>query len=163
MMAVKPLNPSSYWVKILLMTSLIVFYSLNFMRNAMIYPLFFLTLPLLIIIGSCQTVYTQKQVTVIQQFDKSLSLSRDNKTNQLYLQSKNGESKGQCSNFWYSDSASFSVSDNEQKYVNLNQLVDIASLKLDKTLNNEYHLSDKNHRYTVILTLCDNQVSYTNL
>lgn len=133
------------------------------MRYALIRPLFFLTLPLLIIISGCQTTYPTKQVTVIKQFDKSLSLSRDNKTNQFYLQSKNGEPKGKCGNDWYSDSASFSINDNQQTYVNLNQLMDIASLKLDKIINNEYDLSDKNHRYTVILTLCDNQVSYTNL
>lgn len=132
------------------------------MRYALIRPLFFLTLPLLIIISGCQTTYPTKQVTVIKQFDKSLSLSRDNKTNQFYLQSKNGEPKGKCGNDWYSDSASFTQND-KQTVTHLNHLVDINTLKIDTVNQNVYTLHDKNYQYFVVLTLCDNHVSYEKL
>lgn len=124
--------------------------------KALIFPLL---LPLTL--SGCQTVYAQKQVTILKDFDRVLMLSRDNQTQQLYFQSKNSEPKGKCGNYWYSDFASVNVND-EQHQVNLNQLFDIASLKLDKTINNEYYLFDNNHRYTVILTLCDNMVTYEN-
>lgn len=87
-------------------------------------------------------------------------LSRDNTTHQLYLQSKNGESRGQCGNYWYADTAGFLVNEYQRNETNLNQLIDVTTLKIDNIIANEYYLHDKNYRYTVILTLCDNQVSY---
>ncbi|MFW2176233.1 MULTISPECIES: hypothetical protein [unclassified Moraxella] len=111
--------------------------------------------------GYQTNAYQQKPTMTIQQFDQFLSLSRDQKTNQLYFQSLNGESKVQCGKYWYSDYASFTHND-IQTLKNLNDVIDIASLKLDSIEKNEYTLHDKNHQYVVILTLCDNTVSFQN-
>lgn len=114
-------------------------------------------------LNGCQTnPYQQKQTIIIKQFDKVLSLTRDTTTNQLYFQSKNGEPKGQCGEYWYSGNANF-THNNQQILTNLNELIDSDSLVLDGIDQNIYRFHDKFYRYTLVMTLCDNTVSYEKI
>lgn len=104
-----------------------------------------------------------KGLKVIERYDKTLSLVRDNH-DKLYFQSAVGEECG--GEFWFSNSATF---DNGKNNVNyeleekaLEEVIDLNTFKFDQISDNyqNYYFQDKSNTYTVFLTMCENTVVY---
>ncbi len=119
-------------------------------------------LPLTIINLCIITACTTQQDTIIKQFDNDVSLVKNAQGEVMF------RSKGMADcpkKYLYSkygrDVSNFvSGSTDEPPQHALTNVIDINSLKLNENISNQYYFEDSHHTYLVLLTICDNTVSY---